>query len=128
MYLNKWNQFVVNMCTFRLKKTTSWTQFMKEIQFLLLKQRNKLKIINKNHKFCKCLELKKVKISKHTFPIFLWSLLAASSWNFCHSFNCLLSGNEMPYTRWRVSASALPSQYVAEFYKKSNIKIIIIFK
>lgn len=31
-----------------------------------------------------------------TLPIFRWSRFAASSWNFSHSFNCLLSGNDIP--------------------------------
>ena len=52
-----------------------------------------------------------------TFPTFLWSLFAASSWKCFHSLNCLVSGKEIPYILCRDSASALPSQKVAEFWK-----------
>ena len=36
------------------------------------------------------------KNSSCSLPIFLWSLLAASSWSFSHSFRSFGSGNEIP--------------------------------
>lgn len=56
--------------------------------------------------------------SIHTLLFLLKEIMSILN-NFVE-FTCFSFGNEIPYSRWRDSASQFPSQYVAEFWRQRS--------
>lgn len=61
--------------------------------------------------------------SIHTLLFLLKEIMSILN-NFVE-FTCFSFGNEIPYSRWRDSASQFPSQYVAEFWRQRSQRSIL---
>lgn len=70
---------------------------MEKEQLLFLKHRSVTHLLFQKYLGFILQIIKQLSQMRHlTLPIFLWSLLAASSWKCFHSLSCLGSGNEIP--------------------------------